>query len=48
VAVSASLLFGPWGPAGYFDALRGQEPLARTSDTTFEIYRNPFDRRGGP
>jgi len=48
VAVSASLLFGPWGSAGYFDALRGQEPLARTSDTTFEIYRNPFDRRGGP
>src|SRR5262249_34537864 len=40
VAVSASLQFGPWGPAGYFNALEGVRPVLLTRDTTIGIYRS--------
>lgn len=39
VAVSSSLVWGPWGPAGYFDRLRGIAPVAWTADGTIAIYR---------
>jgi Dolichyl-phosphate-mannose-protein mannosyltransferase len=38
VAVSASLQYGPWGPPGYFDRLKGVKPVAFTDDTTIAIY----------
>ena len=38
VAVSASLQFGPWGPPGYFEALRGVEPVAALPDWSIAIY----------
>lgn len=41
VAVSASLQFGPWGPPGYFDALRGLPPIASTPDWTISVYEMP-------
>ena len=37
-AVSASLQFGPWGPAGYFDGLRGLRPRAVLPDYTIAVY----------
>ena len=40
LAVSASLQHGPWGPPGYFNALSGIEPMARTEDGTISIYRS--------
>ncbi len=39
LAVSASLQWGPWGPPGYFKALKGIQPIALTDDTTIAIYR---------
>ena len=39
VAVSASLQFGPWGPAGFFQDLDCLEPVRLTDDTTIAIYR---------
>jgi hypothetical protein len=39
LAVSASLQWGPWGPAGYFRGLNGVEPVAFTDDWTIAIYR---------
>lgn len=39
LGVSASLQWGPWGPAHYFDRLKGVEPVAFTDDTTIAIYR---------
>jgi hypothetical protein len=39
VAVSASLQWGPWGPAGFFRVLDRLEPVAYTADTTIAIYR---------
>ncbi len=41
VAVSASLLWGPWGPPGYFRALDAAEPVAWTDDRTLAVYRWP-------
>ncbi len=38
VAVSASLQYGPWGPAGYFRALDDLRPVAMTDDGTIAIY----------
>jgi hypothetical protein len=38
VAVSASLLWGPWGPAGYFDARRGAEPAWVSPDGTVWVF----------
>ena len=38
LAVSASLQWGPWGPNGYFDALRGAEPMAYSPDFTIAVY----------
>jgi hypothetical protein len=37
--VSASLQWGPWGPAGFFRVLDRLEPVAYTADTTIAIYR---------
>jgi len=45
VAVSASLQWGPWGPAGYFRALDGVEPVALTDDFTIAVYRTADIRR---
>jgi hypothetical protein len=39
LAVSASLQWGPWGPAGYFKRLDGVEPVAFSDDRTIAIYR---------
>jgi hypothetical protein len=39
VAVSASLQFGPWGPAGYFRPLDGVAPACTLDDCTIAIYR---------
>ncbi|HZW29869.1 MAG TPA: hypothetical protein VFF52_04125, partial [Isosphaeraceae bacterium] len=39
LAVSASLQQGPWGPAGFFRALDGLDPVCFTEDTTIAIYR---------
>jgi hypothetical protein len=39
LAVSASLQWGPWGPPGYFRALKGVKPVAMTDDKTIAIYR---------
>ena len=41
VAVSASLQFGPWGPPGYFEPLRGIRPIAHTPDWTIAVYERP-------
>ena len=50
VAVSASLQYGPWGPAGYFQSLEGVRPYAWTDDTTLAVYWTAdipgFDRPG--
>jgi hypothetical protein len=59
LAASASLVWGPWGPPAYFDALRAVEPTAWTEDRTIVVYRtddvsrasgdiNPSSRRPGP
>ena len=45
VAVSASLQWGPWGPAGYFRALDGIRPVAMTDDWTIAVYRTADLRR---
>ncbi len=45
LGVSASLLWGPWGPAGYFRDLEGQAPIAMTADGTIAIYRNADRKR---
>jgi Dolichyl-phosphate-mannose-protein mannosyltransferase len=45
VAVSASLQWGPWGPAGFFSALDRLTPVAYTADTTIAIYRAADVRR---
>jgi Dolichyl-phosphate-mannose-protein mannosyltransferase len=39
LAVSASLEWGPWGPPGFFEKLRGLSPVVLTDDTTIAIYR---------
>jgi 4-amino-4-deoxy-L-arabinose transferase-like glycosyltransferase len=39
LAVSASLQWGPWGPAGFFKILDGIAPARFTDDTTIAIYR---------
>ncbi len=39
LAVSASLEWGPWGPPGFFESLRGLSPMLLTDDTTIAIYR---------
>jgi len=39
LAVSTSLRWGPWAPAGYFRALESIEPLRFTDDATIAIYR---------
>jgi hypothetical protein len=39
LAVSASLQWGPWGPAGYFDALNNVAPVRMTDDLTIAVYR---------
>ncbi|WP_165066005.1 glycosyltransferase family 39 protein [Paludisphaera rhizosphaerae] len=39
VAVSASLQYGPWGPAGLFRPLDGLVPIAMTDDGTIAVYR---------
>jgi hypothetical protein len=39
VGVSASLEWGPWGPPGFFRALKGVEPVCYTPDATIAIYR---------
>jgi len=38
LGVSASLQWGPWGPAGFFDQLRKIKPVTFTDDTTIAIY----------
>ena len=39
IGVSASLEWGPWGPAGFFKVLNGLKPVCFTGDTTIAIYR---------
>ena len=39
LAVSASLQWGPWGPADYFRGLDATRPVAYTDDSTIAIYR---------
>jgi hypothetical protein len=39
LAVSASLQWGPWAAAGFFNPLQGVEPVCFTDDTTIAIYR---------
>jgi hypothetical protein len=39
LAVSASLEWGPWGPPGFFECLKGLNPVLLTDDTTIAIYR---------
>jgi hypothetical protein len=39
LAVSASLEWGPWGPTGFFESLKGLNPVLLTDDTTIAIYR---------
>lgn len=46
VAVSSSLLYGPWGPFGRFDAFREWKPIARTADGTILVFRNPARDEG--
>ena len=48
VAVSASLQWGPWGPAGYFRALDGVRPVAFTDDWTIAVYRTADLPRRAP
>jgi hypothetical protein len=39
LAVSASLQYGPWGPAGFFVELNSRTPIRMTDDKTIAIYR---------
>ena len=39
LAVSTSLLSGPWGPAGYFRGLAGVRPVETLRDGTMTLYR---------
>ena len=39
LAVSASLEWGPWGPPGFFECLKGLRPVVLTDDTTIAVYR---------
>jgi hypothetical protein len=39
LAVSASLQYGPWGPADYFRALDGVRPVFVLEDQTVAVYR---------
>lgn len=39
VAVSTSLQWGPWGPAGYFARLDKMDPAYETDDHTILVYR---------
>ena len=39
LAVSASLQWGPWGPAGFFESLNPVRPIRMSEDTTIAIYR---------
>lgn len=39
VAISTSLVYGPWGPDGYFSEFSGMSPVAVTADGTIRIYR---------
>jgi hypothetical protein len=39
LAVSASLEWGPWGPPGFFESLKGLNAVLITDDTTIAIYR---------
>ncbi len=40
LAISTSLVFGPWGPKGYFSSFADQSPVAVTADGTIRVYRN--------
>ncbi|HEU5117875.1 MAG TPA: glycosyltransferase family 39 protein [Isosphaeraceae bacterium] len=40
VAVSSSLLWGPWGPPDYFEFLRSVRPLVWTDDGTIAVFRS--------
>jgi hypothetical protein len=40
IAVSSSLQFGPWGPAGYFGRLEGVEPAHLLPDASMAVYRS--------
>jgi hypothetical protein len=44
IAVSRSLQYGPWAPAGVLDSLRGLEPVAVTDDHTIAVYRRAEGR----
>jgi len=48
VAVSASLQWGPWGPARYFRKLDGVRPVAMTDDWTIAVYRTADVGRRAP
>jgi hypothetical protein len=39
LAVSVTLRWGPYAPAGYFKALESIEPICFTDDSTIAIYR---------
>jgi len=39
VAVSASLMWGPWGPGDFFGVLNRVQPICLTDDTTIAIYQ---------
>ena len=45
LAVSASLEWGPWGPPGFFEKLKGLTPVLLTDDTTIAIYRTSSLKR---
>ncbi len=47
LAVSRSLQYGPWGPAGYFQVLDRIQPAAITVDHTIAVYRTAELRRLG-
>ncbi len=39
VAISTSLIFGPWGPKGFFGRFVEETPVATTADGTIRFYR---------
>jgi hypothetical protein len=45
LAVSRSLVWGPWGPPCYFNQLRGLEPRRLTADDTIVIFETPENLR---
>jgi len=42
------LRWGPWGPPGFFGALRRVRPVRMTDDTTIAVYRTADLPAGGP